>query len=72
MTSMLVGYARVSTDDQSLNLQKNALHKIHCQCIFEEKQSGGTIQREELHKAIDILRKGSPVKERTESGVSGW
>jgi len=55
---MLVGYARVSTDDQNLDLQKDALHKAGCGRIFEEKRSGGTIQREELHRALDMLRAG--------------
>jgi len=55
---MLIGYARVSTDDQNLDLQKDALHKVKCQRIFEEKRSGGTIQREELNRALDILRPG--------------
>ena len=55
---MLVGYARVSTDDQNLDLQKDALHKANCKRIFEEKRSGGTIQREELNRALDILRPG--------------
>lgn len=55
---MFVGYARVSTDDQNLDLQKDALQKASCQRIFEEKRSGGTIQREELMRALDILRAG--------------
>ncbi len=55
---MLVGYARVSTDDQNLDLQKDALVKANCQRIFEEKRSGGTIQREELTRALDVVREG--------------
>lgn len=34
---MLIGYARVSTDDQNLNLQRDALLKIDCSQVFEEQ-----------------------------------
>lgn len=55
---MLIGYARASIDDQDLELQKNALYKASCQRIFEETPGGGIIQREELNKALDVLREG--------------
>lgn len=54
---MLVGYARVSTLDQNLNLQKDALTRVGCERIFEEKKSGkaGT-KRPEFDAAIAYLR----------------
>ncbi len=55
---MLVGYARVSTQDQSLHLQQDALQQAGCQKIFEEKASGAKDQREGLQKALTILREG--------------
>ncbi|ACL62707.1 hypothetical protein Mnod_8633 (plasmid) [Methylobacterium nodulans ORS 2060] len=39
---MLVGYARVSTQDRNLDLQRDALTKAGCERIFEEKKSGKT------------------------------
>lgn len=54
---MLIGYARVSTDDQNLDLQRDALTKGGCQKIFEEKESGraGT-KRPAYEAAIAYLR----------------
>ena len=54
---MLVGYARVSTLDQNLDLQRDALGKAGCQRIFEEKRSGraGT-KRPEFEAAQAFLR----------------
>jgi len=58
MSNIVVGYARVSTDDQNLDLQKDALKKAKCEKIFEEKKSGKDFQREQLDKALEILRAG--------------
>ena len=55
---MLIGYARVSTNDQNLNLQKEALLKVGCEKIYEDKISGTTKQRPGLDKALDVLRPG--------------
>ena len=55
---MLIGYARVSTSDQNLNLQKDALLKIGCEKIYEDEISGTTKQRPGLDKALDVLRAG--------------
>lgn len=56
----LIGYARVSTDDQDLSLQKRALTDfgIKPEHIFEEYASGGTMKRPELHKALRSMREG--------------
>lgn len=54
---MLVGYARISTQDQSLDLQKDALLQIGCEKIFTDVASGGKTSRTGLEDAIDFLRK---------------
>ncbi|BAU94120.1 resolvase domain-containing protein (plasmid) [Methylorubrum populi] len=55
--NMLIGYARVSTEDQNLDLQRDALKAAGCIRIFEEKESGraGT-KRPALEAALDFLR----------------
>ena len=55
---MLVGYARVSTDDQDLSLQRAALKKAGCKRLYEEKISGAKRQRPELNRLLDQLRAG--------------
>ena len=52
---MIIGYARVSTQDQNPDLQIDALKKFGCEKIFIEKISGGSKIRPELEKAKDIL-----------------
>jgi DNA invertase Pin-like site-specific DNA recombinase len=54
----IVGYARVSTKEQSLDIQVDKLNQYGVDRIFMEKQSGGKSDREELHKALDYLREG--------------
>ena len=55
---MLIGYARVSTQDQTLNLQKDALEKIGCSKIFTDTISGATTERKGLDEAIAYVREG--------------
>jgi DNA invertase Pin-like site-specific DNA recombinase len=54
---MLIGYARVSTDDQDTAAQAAALKVAGCERIFREKASGGRWDRPELHRLLDQLRK---------------
>lgn len=54
--NMKVGYARVSTIDQHLELQTDALKKQGCEIIFKEKKSGKDKQRPQLNKMISQLR----------------
>ena len=53
---MLIGYARVSTADQNLLLQKNALQQAGCEKIFEDEMSGTKDNRPGLNKALEMLR----------------
>jgi DNA invertase Pin-like site-specific DNA recombinase len=55
---MLIGYARVSTQDQNLELQFLALNKIGCEKIYQDKISGARNNRPGLQQALDELRKG--------------
>jgi len=55
---MLIGYARVSTNDQNLDLQLAALTKAGCQKIFDDKSSGSRSERPGLAKAMEMLREG--------------
>jgi DNA invertase Pin-like site-specific DNA recombinase len=55
---MLIGYARVSTDDQNLNLQKDALSKVGCTRILEDRASGAKAERPGLKAALDYARQG--------------
>ena len=53
-----VGYARVSTRDQSLDGQIDTLKEYGCERIFSEKVSGRKVKRTELDKCLDYLREG--------------
>ncbi len=55
---MLVGYARVSTQDQNLSLQLDALKEVGCHKIFTEKASGAQRERPELIAALNYMRSG--------------
>lgn len=52
----LVGYARVSTTGQSLDVQREKLK--HCDKLYEEKHSGSTDQRPQLQACLDYVREG--------------
>ena len=58
---MKIGYARVSTADQNLDLQFNALTEYGCTTIYQEKISGKSADRPELKKLLENLRKGDQV-----------
>jgi DNA invertase Pin-like site-specific DNA recombinase len=53
---MLIGYARVSTNDQETATQVAALKAARCDRIYREKASGGRWDRPELHRLLDQLR----------------
>lgn len=55
---MLIGYARVSTQDQRLDLQIEALTKAGCRKVFEDTLGGTRAQRPGLDRAIGMLREG--------------
>lgn len=54
----IVGYARVSSVGQSLDIQLEKLEKAGCEKIYQEKKSGTYANRPELQKALDYVRKG--------------
>ena len=58
---MKIGYARVSTEDQDLRLQRAALAAVECRRFFEEKVSGAKRDRPELARMLDQLRDGDVV-----------
>lgn len=55
---MNVGYARVSTQDQNLNLQMDDLKKAGCEKIFTDVVSGTKSERDGLEEALTFLREG--------------
>lgn len=55
---MLIGYARVSSNEQDTSAQVAALKSAGCELIFREKASGGRWDRPELHKLLGQIRKG--------------
>src|SRR5262245_26157925 len=55
---MLVGYARVSTQEQTLALQQDALKTIGCERIFTDTASGAQIDRLGLDEALRFVRSG--------------
>src|SRR3954451_23630043 len=55
---MLIGYARVSTQDQTLSLQQDALNQTGCERIFTDTASGAKADRPGLEEAIEYVRPG--------------
>src|SRR3954466_7870469 len=58
---MIVGYARVSTADQTLDLQLDALKKAGCSKIFTDTASGAKAERKGLEEAISYVRAGDTI-----------
>ncbi|MER2109217.1 MAG: recombinase family protein [Solibacillus sp.] len=58
---MLIGYARVSTGLQNLNLQLDALTQHGCTKIFHDKMSGAKKQRPGLEEVLQYARKGDTI-----------
>lgn len=54
---MIIGYARVSTNDQTLDLQHDALNKAGCERVFDDTASGAKVDRKGLQDALNHLRK---------------
>ena len=58
---MRIGYARISTNDQNLDLQMDALQKAGCKRIFTDKISGSKSRRPGLDELLYLLREGDQV-----------
>ncbi|HDR3524038.1 TPA: recombinase family protein [Bacillus pacificus] len=58
---MIIGYARVSTSDQNLDRQIDALKKYGCEKIVHEKLSGTIKDREGIEQVFELIRKGDVV-----------
>ena len=58
---MIIGYARVSTDDQNLDAQLDALTAAGAERIFADKISGVSLRRPELNRLLDQLREGDVI-----------
>lgn len=56
--AMLIGYARVSTDDQNLDLQRDAIAEAGCERVFEDRASGAVADRPGLKSALEQIRPG--------------
>lgn len=55
---MLIGYARISTIEQNLNLQTDALKEAGCEKIITDTVSGARVERPGLAKVKELIRKG--------------
>ena len=55
---MLIGYMRVSTGEQSLNLQRDALDRAGCERVYDDVCSGRATERPGLNQALEVAREG--------------
>jgi hypothetical protein len=55
---MLIGYARVSTHDQTLALQQDALEQAECIKIYTDTASGAKVERRGLEEVLNYVREG--------------
>ncbi len=55
---MMIGYVRISTQEQNLHLQIDALQAVGCEQLYEEKVSGTKMHRPQLASALKSLRPG--------------
>ncbi len=60
---MIIGYARVSTTEQNLDLQRNTLKRAECEKIIEDAVSGGKLRCPGLERVHDALRSGDVLAE---------
>lgn len=58
---MLIGYARISTQDQNIDLQEDALKKSGCEKIFQDTASGSKADRPGLNDALQFARNGDTI-----------
>src|SRR4030095_8196086 len=56
---MLIGYARVSTGEQNLDLQRDALKTAGCEHVYTDEMSGAKAERPGLHQALSFRRSGA-------------
>jgi DNA invertase Pin-like site-specific DNA recombinase len=61
MLNMKIGYARVSTLEQNLDLQLRALEKVGCKKIFREKVSGSNRERPQFQRMLDQIRSSDTI-----------
>jgi len=61
MLNMKIGYARVSTLEQKLDLQLRALEKAGCKKIFREKVSGSNRERPQFQRMLDQIRSSDTI-----------
>jgi DNA invertase Pin-like site-specific DNA recombinase len=60
MWDMRIGYARVSTEDQTLDLQRDALKRAKCRQVYEEQATGKNIARPQLEAASRVCARETP------------
>lgn len=58
---MIIGYARVSTQEQNLQMQLDALKEYGCEKVYSEKASGGNTSRPELDAMLEHARRGDTI-----------